>query len=33
MTRYQVITPSAPMRHGPDRMSGLETDAVPPWMD
>ena len=28
MTRYQVITPSAPMRHGPDRMSGLETDAL-----
>jgi len=28
MTRYQIITPSAPMRHGPDSMSGLETDAL-----
>ncbi len=28
MTRYQIITPSAPMRHGPDGMSGLETDAL-----
>ena len=28
MTRYQIITPSAPMRHSPDSMSGLETDAL-----
>jgi hypothetical protein len=28
MTRYQIITPSAPMRNEPDGMSGLETDAL-----